>query len=322
MCIVVMVSPLSILLVVCSSPPSPYLPPHLPSPHPQPKSYTNPPPQGVSGTGKSTLGTALAQSLSLPYIEGDDLHPPSNIAKMSSGTPLNDEDREPWLRLIRRRVEEYVKGQLGEEGRAEREAAERRGRGEGKEVEREGEEERKLKGVVVGCSSLKRYYRDILRGHLNPTKPSQSEAAHTPPPESLRQASPASLAAFADAVTAAQPVHSSPLAHTPITSSSTPSSSAPSSSAPQSQSHPPSANGADIPTYFVFITGPPSLLYSRMEARPGHFMKASMLDSQLATLEDPTQTGEEGVVSVSIEDGTEVQVQRAREGLRGLGVGV
>lgn len=263
-------------------------------PNPPCTSQTNPLPllsQGVSGTGKSTLGTALAQSLALPYIEGDDLHPQSNIAKMSAGIPLNDEDREPWLRLIRRKVEEHVARQLGEEEQAEKEL---RDEGEG----REGEDGKRLKGVVVGCSSLKKYYRDILRGHDNPTKPSNTEAVHTPPPESLRQASPASLAAFANAV------------------SSSPSSSI---APPESSS---SSSNVDIPTYFIFITGPHSLLYARMEARPGHFMKASMLDSQLATLEDPTRTGEESVVSVSIEDGTEVQVVRAREGLRGLGVGV
>jgi gluconokinase len=59
-----------------------------------------------------------------------------------------------------------------------------------------------------------------------------------------------------------------------------------------------------------------------MEARPGHFMKASMLDSQLAVLEDPTMTGEEGVIQVSIEDATGVQVEQVREGVRGSGVEV
>ncbi|KAK0462639.1 uncharacterized protein EV420DRAFT_1619140 [Desarmillaria tabescens] len=64
--------------------------------------------QGVSGTGKSTLGSALAESLGLPFIDGDDLHPPSNIAKMSSGQPLTDADREPWLALIRKTGTEKV----------------------------------------------------------------------------------------------------------------------------------------------------------------------------------------------------------------------
>ncbi len=84
-------------------------------------------PQGVSGTGKSTLGSALAESLGLPFIDGDDLHPPANIAKMSSGQPLTDADREPWLALIRETGVEKVP-------------------------------------VVMACSALKRHYRDILRG--------------------------------------------------------------------------------------------------------------------------------------------------------------
>ncbi|KAK0505167.1 carbohydrate kinase, partial [Armillaria luteobubalina] len=82
---------------------------------------------GVSGTGKSTLGSALAESLGLPFIDGDDLHPPSNIAKMSSGQPLTDADREPWLTLIRETGAEKVP-------------------------------------VVMACSALKRHYRDVLRG--------------------------------------------------------------------------------------------------------------------------------------------------------------
>ncbi|TEB19043.1 carbohydrate kinase [Coprinellus micaceus] len=229
---------------------------------------------GVSGTGKSTLGTALSQSLSLPYIEGDDLHPPANIAKMSNGTPLDDGDREPWLRLIRRRVEESVAGQIqGKDG------------------------EERLKGVIVGCSSLKRYYRDILRGLPAPPKPGNGEAAHTPPPESLRGASPGTLAAaVSSSASSSPPCRASPNPTTP--------------SIPK------------IKTFFAFISGPPSLLYARMEARPGHFMKASMLDSQLAVLEDPTTTGEEGVIRVSIEDATEVQVEKVREGVRGSGVGL
>lgn len=51
---------------------------------------------GVSGSGKSVVGQALATALGWPFIEGDDYHPPANVAKMAAGTPLNDGDRRPW----------------------------------------------------------------------------------------------------------------------------------------------------------------------------------------------------------------------------------
>ncbi|MEU0281171.1 gluconokinase [Streptomyces sp. NPDC088147] len=55
---------------------------------------------GVAGTGKTTVGPLLAAALGVPYAEGDDFHPPGNIAKMSAGTPLDDADRLPWLDAI------------------------------------------------------------------------------------------------------------------------------------------------------------------------------------------------------------------------------
>lgn len=55
---------------------------------------------GVQGTGKSTVGKALADRLGLTFIDGDDLHPAANKAKMASGIPLTDEDRAPWLDAI------------------------------------------------------------------------------------------------------------------------------------------------------------------------------------------------------------------------------
>jgi gluconokinase len=84
---------------------------------------------GVSGSGKTTVGTALAARLRVAYIEGDDFHSASNVAKMASGTPLDDADRLPWLRSLA--------------------AALRERRGE---------------GVVLSCSALRRPYRDLLAG--------------------------------------------------------------------------------------------------------------------------------------------------------------
>lgn len=85
---------------------------------------------GVCGCGKSTVGRLLARTLGLPFQDGDELHPPDNIARMAAGVPLTDVDRQGWLAAIGRR--------LGEAGG-------RRG------------------GVVVACSALKRAYRDQLR---------------------------------------------------------------------------------------------------------------------------------------------------------------
>ncbi|WNO75521.1 MULTISPECIES: gluconokinase [unclassified Streptomyces] len=83
---------------------------------------------GVTGTGKTTIGPLVAEALGVPYAEGDDFHPPANIAKMSAGTPLDDADRWPWLDAI---------GQWA--------------------LSRAG------KGGVVSSSALKRAYRDRLR---------------------------------------------------------------------------------------------------------------------------------------------------------------
>ncbi|CAL9620171.1 gluconokinase [Streptomyces sp. NPDC090994] len=83
---------------------------------------------GVAGTGKTTIGPLLAARLGVPYAEGDDFHPPANIAKMTAGTPLDDDDRWPWLDAI---------GAWAHE--------------------------RAGLGGAVSCSALKRSYRDRLR---------------------------------------------------------------------------------------------------------------------------------------------------------------
>ncbi|XGW06705.1 hypothetical protein V3C99_016771, partial [Haemonchus contortus] len=81
---------------------------------------------GVSGCGKTTVGSLLAESLGWRYRDGDDFHSEANVAKMKSGTPLNDSDRIPWLTAINA----YC---------------------------------RASEGVVIGCSALKRSYRNLLR---------------------------------------------------------------------------------------------------------------------------------------------------------------
>ncbi|MGA5422262.1 gluconokinase [Streptomyces lavendulocolor] len=83
---------------------------------------------GVAGTGKTTIGPLVAERLGVPYAEGDDFHPEANIAKMSVGVPLDDDDRWPWLDAIGR----WAHGRAG-------------------------------LGGVVSSSALKRAYRDRLR---------------------------------------------------------------------------------------------------------------------------------------------------------------
>ena len=131
---------------------------------------------GVSGSGKSTVGRVLAHRLGVEFVEGDDLHPPRNVALMASGTPLTDDDRRGWLSSLAQRLRD----------------AHERGR-----------------GLVVSCSALKRSYRDQLR-----------------------------------------------------------------------------AGSPDV--RFVHLSGTPELLADRVRARSGHYMPASLLRSQLDTLEPPT----------------------------------
>jgi len=83
---------------------------------------------GVSGSGKTTIGTALAEALGVEYAEADTFHPKANIDKMTAGTPLTDADRAPWLEAIAGWIRDH-----------------------------------QATGGVVTSSALKRRYRDVLR---------------------------------------------------------------------------------------------------------------------------------------------------------------
>lgn len=134
---------------------------------------------GVSGSGKSTVGAALAQRLRVPFADADDFHPPANVAKMTSGEALDDDDRYPWLEAIGEWLAAHSDG------------------------------------GVMSCSALKRKYRDQLRRHC-----------------------------------------------------------------------------ADVE--FLHLAGTPEVIGKRQASRPGHFMPASLLASQFATLE-PLAPDERGV---------------------------
>jgi gluconokinase len=130
---------------------------------------------GVSGCGKTTVGQALAGRLGCPFYDGDDFHPPENVAKMARGLPLDDGDRAPWLARLNGLLHEHL------------------ARGE---------------GVVLACSALKRRYREQLRA-------------------------------------------------------------------------------GNERVQFVYLGGDFGLIWERMQARPRHYMKAAMLQSQFDALEPP-----------------------------------
>lgn len=130
---------------------------------------------GVSGSGKSSVGKALAEALGWDFFDADDFHPPANIAKMASGIPLNDDDRAPWLAALHDQLAQTLKS-----GRH----------------------------PVLACSALKeRYRRQLLEGNVG-----------------LR---------------------------------------------------------------VVYLKGSYDLIWSRMSARAGHYMKPEMLQSQFNALEEP-----------------------------------
>jgi len=127
---------------------------------------------GVSGTGKTTIGKALADALDVPFLDADNFHPLANVSKMAAGIPLTDEDRIPWLQILSQELKSY-------------------------------------NSIVLGCSALKESYRKLLTAGINNLK-------------------------------------------------------------------------------WVYLKGSKELILNRMEKREGHFMKASMLDSQFEALEEPS----------------------------------
>jgi carbohydrate kinase (thermoresistant glucokinase family) len=150
---------------------------------------------GVAGSGKTTVAAMLAATLDCPFQEGDALHPPANVEKMSHGTPLTDADRLPWLRKIAEQIDAW---------RVQRQSG------------------------VVTCSALKRAYRDIIIG-------TRRDVA------------------------------------------------------------------------LVYLKGSRELVRQRMAMRQEHFMPVALLDSQFATLQEPTPDEQAIVVDI---DGQPQEVAR------------
>lgn len=178
---------------------------------------------------------------------------------MSAGTPLTDADRQPWLEIVRKSAEETCEKQT-----QVHEAAEGGEKG--------GEEGPKAHGVVVGCSALKKKYRDVLRDSDGLHRRCDCAMYNTVGQCILCPCGPGGC-----------------------------------------------NNRFTLRTYFVYIKGARTELLQRMENRKDHFMKASMLDSQLRDLESPDEDGEKGVVVVPLDVSTEEQVRIAKEGLVKLG---
>ena len=152
---------------------------------------------GVSGSGKTTVGKLLAGQLGWPYFEADDFHSAANKEKMRHGTPLNDEDRAPWLAAIHRKIDECITTH---------------------------------QSAVFTCSALKEKYRQVLMDHV--------------PGISL-----------------------------------------------------------------VYLAGDEATLEARMSHRVGHYMKAGMLQSQLAALEVPTHA-----LTIDINESPGAIVAKIRQG--------
>lgn len=141
---------------------------------------------GVSGSGKSLIGAALARALRIDFVEGDEYHPAENVERMSSGVPLTDDDRVRWLRSLAMRIREAREADTG---------------------------------LVMSCSALKRSYRDVLRAEAGELR-------------------------------------------------------------------------------FVFLRGTRALLAERLAERRGHFMPPSLLNSQFATLQEPSPDEEAWVCDI------------------------
>ena len=230
----------------------------------------------MSGCGKSTLGSHIASALSVPFIDADDLHPKSNVEKMSRGEPLTDEDRAPWLERVREAAAAAAHHTAQDH----------------------------VPGPEAAKEATHEASSSAGTGETHPPHPPE-HASDCPPPAPLPE-HPAELLPAPSEDELAHPKGSEKGGAAVVACSAL------------KVRYRDVLRGGPLRAVFVHPHGEYDVLLSRMTNRQGHFMKASMLDSQLATLEDPL--GEPDCVRVPVEAGMIEQVEVALRGLEKMGV--
>ncbi|KAE8228887.1 hypothetical protein CF326_g6162 [Tilletia indica] len=243
---------------------------------------------GTSGTGKSTLGMSLSKHFNVPFIDGDDLHPPSNVAKMSAGNPLDDDDRLPWLLRIRNAAFELTEDRSSASNII-RESDHRRE----EEAGRQGKEDRKQeirRMAEVLETSKQPDAEDPSRTSIQDkredaeTSKIQDEGHEVESQDCGKKPSPAPRRACIIACSALKRKYRDLLrSHQGYDTYPT----------TDDISH---LRGRCLDVYFLYIQVPEKELIRRMHERKAHFMKESMLRSQLQTLEEPDPENEPGIL--------------------------
>ncbi|SNX85762.1 related to thermoresistant gluconokinase [Melanopsichium pennsylvanicum] len=244
---------------------------------------------GTSGSGKSTVGQALSIALNSPFIDGDDLHPASNVDKMSHGHALNDNDREPWLLKIRRTGFELASTQspyltpnvTNEHGEGEGIAEEGRKLAEVYETSQQ-------KVTSLDAQAHAAQNNNSSLGSSSSSSSSSSSAAAAAVGGHM-ESSKRQLAIIA--------CSSLKLIYRRLLRGTITSLSDSNATKPESQSTPPK----DFKVVHIYLDLTKELLEERMSNRKGHFMKLDMLYSQLDTLQKPDEVTEPGVVVVKVE---------------------
>ncbi|KAL9933320.1 hypothetical protein V8E36_008038 [Tilletia maclaganii] len=252
---------------------------------------------GTSGTGKSTLGMTLSERFNIPFVDGDDLHPSTNVEKMSHGQPLDDDDRLPWLVRIRHAAFELTDDSIAVSS-AVRDAEEERA----EEASQSGHEEQKarVRKMAEVLETSKQSEEDDDDGAEAPAGSARPESSSSSKPceastssfepgaacpstrSETRKPRRACLIACSALKRKYRDLLRSHLGHEQY---------------PEPDDRD-CYEGQALDVYFLYICVPEYELVRRMHERKGHFMKESMLRSQLETLEEPHEKNEPGVLTL------------------------